>query len=649
MGGGVTTGSLLNQRVFNRNGGSGSSNGGGGVKRSALLQTKITLADRNKGSGRTSYTALSNRFNGRNTVVYVGGGSSCSGTSSLQKMQELQAKIQMYSMIAESGMNLIDSIGSLFGAGKSDKTGGAAPKTKVPTVPTDITNPAQNSKVAGNDLAATLDSLGFTDIDFTNIDYKATANDFISKMKKADTSQDLYQALQGAKAYKEQMELRMSGIDINALKTELSTLEGEAEGSVDFAEDALGKADDGVKDADRNVRQAKGQVESARNSYDSARAGIKTSNEAYNNADKAVGEKTQAYDKAAKALDGAREDYRLAQDATRECTQAWDMAKSNTAQALANLNALKAQQGFDTDGAALQAQIADAQLKYDEAVAAENKAKEAKDSAEAAEAKAKEALGDGSKGAVQAFNNAKSELSAARGDLAKAAETLKNSKEITQDQYDLLINRQTSAENAESNLEAKNEALATAKDQQAVAQDKLDEVKAQKEKLETQIHDYEEMQDACEKLGDLSKYETKLEKLMTEEGTDRTKLTQKLNDKDGVSNDDEVSAKGRKKAERKEEKLTDELTALNAGDATDDIARDLNIQVTNALDNMANMGNFDLGTGIPNKRTINGHTVEYKNGQYFVDNGTLGMNRMSAEMMLKTKAFGPLPKAPFGV
>ena len=92
--------------------------------------------------------------------------------------------------------------------------------------------------------------------------------------------------------------------------------------------------------------------------------------------------------------------------------------------------------------------------------------------------------------------------------------------------------------------------------------------------------------------------------------------------------------------------LTDKLVELNAGDATDDIARDKDIQISGALDKMA-----ELSTGIglmggSNKRTINGHTVEYKNNQYFVDGGTQGMDKASAEMLVKMQAFTK-PKMPF--
>lgn len=647
MGGGVTTtGSLLNQRVFKRDGGSGSSNKGGGVQRHELLNTKITLADRNKGTGKATYTGLSNSINGRKEVIYVGGGSKYSGKAGMTTAD----KIAMWNNLAQSGFSFIKGVGDSVGSFKTDKAGGSNPKQTVSgNNPEVLVN--NNTKVAGNDLASTLETLGFNDIDLTNIDYTETAKDLTSKMDKAKNSQDLYQALQGAKAYKQQMDSRMSGINIKDLNDKLTQLEGDAKGSIKDAKGKVDTADKGVKDAESNVKQGQRQVDSARESYDAARGSIKTDNKAYNDASKLVDTKTKEYDQAGKALDTAKKKYSTAQAATRECTQAWETAKTNTAQALSNLNALKSQQGFGTDGAALQAQIADAQAKYDAAVAAEGKAEEAKTNAEKAEAQAKDALGDDSKGAVQAFNNAKSGLAEARDGLKQAAEQLKNSKEITQEQYDLLTNRQESARKAEDNLATQNDNLSKAKVEQEKAQSVLDGLNAKKEELEVQIHDYKEMQQASEKLGDLSKYETKLENMMKKEGTDREELTKKLNEKDNTSNDTkDVNAKGRRKAEKKEAKITDKLAELNAGDATDDIARDKNIQISNRLDQMAKMNDFagtqDFGSfGSSNKTTINGHTVEYKQGKYFVDGSTTGMDRMGAEMLIKTQAF-TVPKKP---
>lgn len=600
----------------------------------ALLQTRVTLANRS-GNGKKAglYTSLSNQINGRKEVIYVGGQSCCG-----QAKMSTADKIAMYMSIAQAGVQLGQGIADIVGAFKADKSDGTTPRQTV--------TPDSTPKV-DNGLASTLDSLGFADIEFTDVNYKEAANDFMSQMKKADNSQDLYQALQGAKAYKAQVDSRMSRINIGSLNTQLETLKGEAEGSIDMAEKKVSNADKGVRDAESNVKQGQRQVDSARDSYDAARQSVKTDNKAYNDASKAVDEKTGEYDKAGKALDTARKNYSTAQAATQECTQAWETAKLNTSQALANLNALKSQQGWGTDGAALTAQIADAQAQYDAAVQAEKSAEQAKNEAEANEQKAKDALGDSSKGAVQAFNNAKSQLATARDELKAAAEQLKNSKEITQDQYELLTNRQESAKKAETNLETQNENLAKAKADKADAQAKLDELKDKRDQIKTQISDYNEMKEASEKLSDLSKYETKLQDMMKKEGIERDELTRKLNERDAESNDTEgVSAKGRRKAEKKEDKLTDKLTELNAGDATDDIARDKKTQISNALDKMADISSGIGLMGGTNKRTINGHTVEYKNNQYFVDGGTQGMDKASAEMLVNMQAFTK-PKMPF--
>lgn len=599
----------------------------------ALLQTRVTLANRS-GNGKKAglYTSLSNQINGRKEVIYVGGQSCCG-----QAKMSTADKIAMYMSIAQAGVQLGQGIADIVGAFKADKSDGTTLRQTV--------TPDSTPKV-DNGLASTLDSLGFTDIEFTDVNYKEAANDFMSQMKKADNSQDLYQALQGAKAYKAQVDSRISTFPKD-LNDQLEKLEGDAEGSIKEADDKFDKANEAVGTAESNVKQGQRQVDSARDSYDAARQSVKTDNKAYNDASKAVDEKTSEYDKAGKALDTARKNYSTAQTATKECTQAWETAKLNTSQALANLNALKAQQGWGTDGAALTAQIADAQAQYDAAVQAEKSAEQAKNEAEANEAKAKDALGDDSKGAVQAFNNAKSQLATARDELKAAAEQLKNSKEITQEQYDLLTNRQESVSKAETNLETQNEALTQAKEQQAGAQAKLDELNDERDRIKTQISDYNEMTEASEKLSDLSQYETKLENMMKKEGIERDELTRKLNERDAESNNTEgVSAKGRRKAEKKEDKLTDKLTELNAGDATDDIARDKKTQISNALDKMADISSGIGLMGGTNKRTINGHTVEYKNNQYFVDGGTQGMDKASAEMLVNMQAFTK-PKMPF--
>lgn len=572
----------MNNRVYG--GGSGSSNKGSGVQRNSLMQTRIQLADRKKPSGRTSYTAMSRQMNGRAVIVNTGSSGCCQGT---QKMTTAE-KIAMFNAIATTGLALAKGIGDLVGAGKANKTTKQSDIAKLNqqgnTKGTDGTG---NTTSTGNaSLSSTLTALA-PDIDLTNIDYEAKANEFSSKMKNAKNSQDLYQALQGAKAYKAQVSSRMSGINIAQLKTDLAALKGDAEGSVKAAKEDLSKAKDGVKNAESDVKQVKQQVDSARDSYDAAKGSIKTDNKAYNEASKTVNDKTKEFDTAGKALQQAKSDYSQAQGITRDCEQSLATAKTNTSQALANLNALKGQQGFGTDGAALQAQIADAQARYDAALEAEKQAESALKDAKTQEQTAKEKLGDDSSGAVQAFNNAKTALSEARNGLKTAAENLKNSKEITQEQFELLTNRQESAQKAEDNLASKQDAVAQAQDKQAQAQDKLDQVEAQKDKLEMQIHDYEEMEKASKQLGDLSQFETKLEEMMKKEKTDRDELQRKLDEQDTISNNGTESAKGRRKAEGQEKKLTGKIVDIDSGSAIDDIARDAALNIGNKASMMS--------------------------------------------------------------
>lgn len=640
----------MNNRVYG--GGSGSSNKGGGVQRNALLQTRIQLADRKKPTGGASFTSMSRQINGRAVIVNTGNSGCCHGTSG-NKMSTME-KIAMWNAIAQSSLQLAKGIGDLVGTAKASKTKDTSNIEKLNQAGNsgNADGAGQSGSTGNASLSSTLTSLA-PDIDLTNIDYEAKADDLSSKMKNAKNSQDLYQALQGAKSYKAQIDSRMSGININQLQTDLEALKGEAEGSVKSAKDALGDAKEDVSKAQSNVNQGNQQVKSARESYEVASGSIKTNNQAYNDATKTVSDKTKEYDSAGKALQQAKTDYSQAQGITRDCEQSLATAKTNTSEALANLNALKGQQGFGTDGAALQAQIADAEVKYEAALKAEDSAKQALDAAKAQENSAKDKLGDDSKGAVKAFNNAKSGLSEARNNLKTAAENLKNSKEITQEQYDLLCNRQESAQKAETNLENYQTALATAQDKEVKAQDNLDKIEAEKDKLEMQVNDYKEMEKASKKLGDLSQYETKLEGMMNKEKTSRDELQKQLDTKDKTSNSSTESAKGKKKAEKKEAKITNKLADLNAGDATDDIARDKKLQISNRLDQMAKMtdmaGGQDFGSfGASNKTTLNGHTVEYKNGKYFVDGGSNGLDKTSAEMLINLQALN-VPKSPFGL
>ncbi len=564
----VTTGSILNTRMNFAPKTSGGGGGNGGVKTNSLQMTNIKLAARTGKPGTASYTSMSNQINGRAVVINVGNGETkCCKHGKTNFLGATLAALAT----PEGQMLMKAGVTGLQKLLKSGNDGSVKPNTN--------TTPTGNAS-----LSSTLDSL-VPDIDLTNIDYEASANDFMSQMKGAKNSQDLYQALQGAKAYRTQVNARMAQIKPNLqnMTTQLETLKGNAEGSIKEAKGALDDAKDGVGKANSEVKQGKTQVESARKGYESAKAQIKTDNAAYKEASGKVDTATKEYDAKGKALSEARTNYSNAKTVTQECTQALATAKTNTSQALANLNALKAQQkpGLGTDSAALQAQIADAQAQYDSAKAAEESAQKSLDNAKDSEAKAKEALGDDSKGAVQAFNNAKTALSEARNGLKAAAEQLKNDKEITQDQYDLLNDRMDSAQKAETNLETQQENLVKAKDAQSAAEQKLNELNAKKEELETQMHDYEEMQKASDKLSDLSQFETKLEQMMAKEKTDRQELQAKLDAKNAVSNDGSQTGKTKRKAEQQETKLTGKIANIDAGSALDDIARDKAMNIGN--------------------------------------------------------------------
>ena len=71
--------------------------------------------------------------------------------------------------IAQAGVQLGQGIADIVGAFKADKSDGTTPRQTV--------TPDSTPKV-DNGLASTLDSLGFADIEFTDVNYKEAANDF---------------------------------------------------------------------------------------------------------------------------------------------------------------------------------------------------------------------------------------------------------------------------------------------------------------------------------------------------------------------------------------------------------------------------------------------------------------------------------------
>lgn len=623
MSGGVTTGSILNSRVYGQN------SSKKGVQSNSLLKTKITLAGRSRSAGGASYTSLSRSINGRAVVIKSGQGGCCHGASN--KMSTME-KIAMWNAIAQSSLQLGQGIGALINSFKSNKSTETVSPQKASKQQSTIEQPQKTT--VQQSVQQTLADLGMPDVSLLGIDtnYEKSADDLIKEMKGAKTSADLYKALSGAKAYKQQIDSRIAGFgNIKELQDQLNGLNGSAEGSVKKAKTNFDDAKKTTDDLKGTVTQGKTQVDSARQSYDAARQALEGKNQAYDDASKAVNTKLEAYDNAKSDLAGKRQSYSQAKMVTAECAQSLTTAKANKAQAQADLDALLAQQGSATDGAALQAQIAKATQARDKAKLEEEQAQKALDKAQEAENKAQSNVSL----AEQNCESARGELVEARNALNTQAKALKDSKAITNDQYELLTNRQNSLDTAEATLQENETKLADAEQKQVEAEAQYEKLKATKEELEVKIADYNEMQKASKKLGDLSDYETKLNDLMKKEGTKREDLTKKMNAKNTTSNTAD-SAKARTNAENRETALTDQRVALNAGDATVAMASDKKMQISHSLDQMASLTNLGLSNGISNKMTINGHTVEYKNYKYYVDGSENGMDKTSAMAFINT-------------
>lgn len=638
MSGGVTTGSILNARA------SRPARGGTGVKPSALMQTRVTLANRTSVSGRTSYTALSRSINGRAVIVNAGGCHKCSGSSSMSTME----KIAMWNAITQSSLQLTQTIASMFktdksgdtqGAGKpkgSDGAAGAGKNIKASDVAqlNQLYTQSGIGKNPGVDNSSsilnTLSDYGLPDVALNDIDYQATANDLIHNMNHAKTSADLYKNLTSARAYKQQIKQRKAQIDTGSLESKLSTLKGEADGSIKKAKDNLSSAEKAFDSAKDDVTKGKTQLQSERAAYDKTVYALKDCGKEVDNAKENVTTKTDAYDKSSKLLSDARSNYSKAQIVTREATNSYETAKVNTAEAKANYEALLRQQGSKTDGSSLQSQISEAKAKWDSAKQAEEAAKKAKESAEQDENDAKTKLGDSGSGAVQAFNNAKAELTQARSDLNAAVKKWAGTDKAKNDVYSQLNSAEDSVNTFENTLAEREETFATRKDELTKAQDNVADLEAEKEKIEMQLHDYKEMQSALDKLDDLDSYQTKLKQMMKKENTTYESLTQARDSADDVSNDSELSANKNKKGAKTQKKLQDKISNLLAGNAGLAMANDAEIQVTNALDKMqsdAHVASMTLPT------LVNGHMVSMTGNTFTVDYKE-GLSRADAEAML---------------
>lgn len=447
MGGGVTTGSLLNQRVFKRNGGSGSSNKGDGVKRSALMQTKITLADRNKGTGRASYTSLSNSINGRKEVIYVGGGSQYSGTSSMSTMD----KIAMWNSFIQQGLQSGQAIASLFSAGKAENTGS--------------TGNAKGTSGSGN-TGGTGDVGGNTPPTQpkVNQDLKTTAamisgDSIISGMENAQTSVDLQAAINDAQSY-------FDGQLTNSLS--------EAKGNAQSAKELL----DNYKEND-TLKNCKKDVENAKQDVANAEQGIKAF-------ESKVGKEERNIQEANDALCQADTNYKKALDDTafgekslaqakkdvQTANQGVQTAESQVSTAQGKVDGLKLQLATATpeQKASIQSQLSQAetelstaQQKLLEAKMQQTRANDMERSAETqlknyqqAEEKALKNVDDNKKGVADAkkkLAESKQDLEKAQGNLEAKQKELETKQKELQDKEALLKQTEDQIAQAEADIE----------------------------------------------------------------------------------------------------------------------------------------------------------------------------------------------------
>ena len=586
MSGNVSAGSILNQRVFTRqNRTAGSGGNGGGVRRNTLAQARVIIgANRTRiGGARASYTQLSNMINGRKEVIYAGGHScgSCSG-----EMSTMQ-KVGAYMAIAQQGLTLAQGLKQLFASPKATQSGNAGGTGGTGSASgAGGAGGANGTRSAnGNSSISTLNnsslttigqdnySLGSTDLsttlDLINIDYDGGADKFIDAMNDAENSQDLYQALMGAKAYKAQIDARIASIDIDKLNDDLTKLKGDAEGSVSAAEKNVHTLESSTKEAAQGLSTAERNLDVADQRYQGHKDRLCELNAEFKNVCELEKTAEQEYEQAGKDVAAAKTNLKNANTAYNACQRNTSNAKLNLSQAEENLYALQAQANT-SNSAALQLQI-------DAAQQAVNNAKSKVKDAEQAEQDAMDALVD----ARDQLNTAeltetakKNLLSQARVNTKQKAQELFNANENDKQYFADFEVAQNNVITCEGNLETAERAFTSQNDKLARAQEELAELVNQQEQLEMQIADYKEMKEAAEDLKDLSKYEKKLNRMLEKEGTKVEDLRERRADKDEISNDQSVSNRRRERAERAEARIDQRLRGIYDGSALDDIARD---------------------------------------------------------------------------
>lgn len=592
---GITTGSIMNNRVYG--GGSGSSNKGSGVQRNALLQTRIQLADRNKPSGRTSYTAMSRQINGRAVIVNTGSAGCCHGT---QKMSTAE-KIAMFNAIATSGLALAKGIGDLVSAGKANKT-----KT-----PSDIEKLNQQGNAKGTDGTSNTTSTGNASLNSIANDIKLSGDGCISKMEGATTSADLQAAIKDAESY-------MNG--------DLLTSRNQAKGKADVAQKKLDefKENKTIENAEKDVKTAEQNVKTAKDGVSSFESKIakeeRNIQEANSDLAKADGNYKKAMDDTAKG----KADLIAAKEGVTA-------AKGNVATAEASVNTLETQLASATpeQKPAIETQLNAAKQKLTEA-------KEELVKAEEQETKAQSALEGFEKAEADALNN----VDSSKKGVKEAKEKLADSKE--------------KLEGAKKNHEAKQKELEANQKTLQEKQDALKDLENQKTQAEADVEKFNNLDKEYNSLkSEITEQKARLTKMSQAEAKKMDKLDTKIGKAEvkshnaeakmnlagqaetgHVTTKDEMKAKKRMdKAEANEAELRAKKGAIEGSHVSvDDIK--LGEDISKALDACANSAHFGLG-GMMSRQLVNGHTVTSQNGQFFIDGSKFGVDRAEAEKLLK--------------
>lgn len=622
MSGGVTTGSLLNQRVFKRSTGS-SSSGSSGVQRSPLLQTKITLANRNTATRGTSYTALSNAINGRKEVIYVGGDSCCSGTAKMSTAE----KIAMYLSLSEQGLQLTQGIASLFSAGKADKaegtknTGNSNGNSGVNNSNNDVSVGSNDSQKVNQDLASTVSLV--------------SGDSVISGMENATTSADLNAAIQDAQSY---------------FDGQLTSNYNDAKAGKASAEELLEKfkENDTVKNAKKAVEDAKQNVANAEQGVKAFESKVGKEERNIQEANDALGQADSNYKKACEDTAFGEKSLKQAQKDVASAKQGVQTAQGNVDTAQGKVDSLNMQltTAAPEQKAAIQAQLAEAKAELATAQQQLNEAKIQQASAEQAEALAENQL----KGYQQAEETALKNVDDNKKGVADAKKKLAESKQDLEKAQQQLEAKQKELEANQKTLQSKESKLADIekqKDDAEAAIEKFEKIEKEYNSLKSEITDQKER--LTKMIKDEQKKMDKLDKKIARQEAKSDKAEEKMN-LDGqaeaghdVSGSERRAGRRMDRAEAKEMALRAKKAAIAgahfsgtfeaagvSGNTSESAAS--TDDVSARLDKMASSAHLTGGLALA--ENVNGHLVSMQNNQFTVD-GKSGLTRQQAEELLK--------------